>query len=83
MSVVTLRQRVEPVQAWQWTGQPQILWPAWVARCCVLVNGELWHDRQSGKQVVNRSEWLVQELDGAVIGYTDEEIQREFEPRDT
>ncbi len=81
MTIFTLRQRVEPVQAWQWTGQPRSLWPAWAARCCELRNGELCHMRQSGDQLVYRDEWLVHELDGSVICFTDEEIQREFEPR--
>lgn len=81
MGVITIRQRVEPMQAWQWTGQPRALWPAWVQRCCELRKGELCHMRQSGDQFVYRGEWLVKELDGDAVSYTDDEIQREFEPR--
>lgn len=81
MGVITIRQRVEPMQAWQWTGQPRGLWPEWVKRCCERRDGELFHIRQSGDQLVCQSEWLVRELDGGVVFYTDDEIQREFEPR--
>ena len=69
----------QPVQVWQWSGQPVRHWPAWVHRCCVwTLNGELIHDRQSGRQVVNQGEWLVRDLDGEVNFYTKSEFFRLF-----
>jgi hypothetical protein len=68
----------QPVQAWQYTDIVRERWPAWARRCCFTVNGELIHDRQSGRQVVNQGEWLVMDLDGGVNFYTTEEFERTF-----
>ena len=68
----------QPVQAWQWNGQHSAAWPFWVRTSCVLIEYELFHDRQSGRQVVNQGEWLVRDLDGEVNFYTPEEFGREF-----
>jgi hypothetical protein len=80
MRAVTLRRR-RAVCAFRWIREPAGRWPAWVARCSVLAGGELWHERRSGRQLVARGEWLVRELDGTVLFYTDDEIRRRFEPR--
>jgi hypothetical protein len=81
MPAVVLRRRREPVHALRWTGEAEALWPAWVGRCCVVADGELWHERRSGRQRVERGEWLVRDLDGSVLVYTDDEIRRGFEAR--
>lgn len=68
----------QPVQFWQFNGSDK---PAWVKRCTLTVNGELLHDRQSGRQVLNHGEYLVRDLDGEIVFYTPEEFERAFEVR--
>lgn len=82
MNCLTLRPRTEPVTAWQFTGQPETEWPAWVRRCCrpVAIDGAAAarHERQSGAQILYPGEWLVRDLDGAITFYTGREVEAHF-----
>jgi hypothetical protein len=67
-----------PSKAWQNTGGAI---PSWLAHCCFRRDGEMIHERRSGRQVVNLGETLVRDLDGEVIFYTPEEYKRAFVPQ--
>jgi hypothetical protein len=64
-----------PSKAWQNTGGAI---PSWLAHCCFRRDGELIHERRSGRQVVRDGEYLVRDLDGEVIFYTPAEFKRAF-----
>lgn len=68
----------QPLKAWQYIDEVSLSWPEWVRCCCIFINGELVHDRRSGRQVLNRGEWLVNDLDGDVTFYTDDEFRKAF-----
>lgn len=61
-------------KAWQ-RGTPM---PAWVRRITRRDGGELFHIRQSGDQLVNPGEYLVQDIDGVTVFYTEEEFRKTF-----
>ena len=76
--MTVLTPRTQSSIGWQYLGQPQSDWPIWVRRCCFTVCGDLIHERRSGRQVVYRGEWLVRDLDGGIVFYTDDEIAQRF-----
>jgi len=68
---------------WQFLGQLESEWPAWVRSCCTLQRDadgtfELRHARRSGAQIVYLREWLVRDLDGGVEYYTEREVVGRF-----
>lgn len=52
--------------------------PAWVRRITRRDGDGLFHIRQSGDQLVNPSEWLVQDIDGVTVFYTEVEMWKKF-----
>ncbi len=77
MSMI-VHQRSQPMYSWQWRGDNFATAPLWVRQTCWEYDGELVHERRSGRQVLVSGEWLVRDLDGAVTFRTPEEFAREF-----
>lgn len=62
-------------RAWQRGSGPC---PGWVYRCTEYRGSDLFHLRQSGDQLLNPGEYLVQDMDGITTFYTDEEFRAKF-----
>lgn len=79
----TLHPRTEPVEVWQFTGQPSFAWPDWVKACCTMTRDDdkpaLRHARWSGAQLVKQGEWLARDVAGEVDYYEPHELHREFD----
>jgi hypothetical protein len=74
-------------EAWQFrpsNGQPnppgQEL-PYWVVMCTIWDPNtkEMYLQRRSGKQRIEAGEWLLRDLDGEPIWFTDDEFRRHYE----
>lgn len=76
MIVKPITQSYKAWQFWKPTWDER---PSWVAKCTEWRNGDLFHIRQSGDQLVNLGEWLVQDHDGITVFYTNEEFRKKFE----
>jgi hypothetical protein len=64
-------------EAWQYQAGHKR--PPWVMRYTEFVDGEMILKRHSGKQRIEYSEWLVWNLDGDPIWFTNDEFQRMYE----
>ena len=73
-----VHKKAPPYRAWQYVpGGPR---PDWVDRITATDDyGELFHVRHSGRQAVYPGEWLVRDMDGAVVYYSDEEFNDLFD----
>lgn len=72
----------EPVMVWQYKGQLSSSWPSWVKKCCLIINDTFIHDKDTGRQALYENEWLVKNLDGEVIYYSDVKFRKEYEIND-
>ena len=73
-----VHKKAPPYRAWQY--QKEGPRPDWVARIVAHNDdGELFHVRPSGRQVLYPGEWLVRDMDGAVVYYSDEEFNELFD----
>jgi hypothetical protein len=52
--------------------------PAWVRQITRRDGGDLFHIRQSGDQLLNPGEYLVQDHEGITVFYTDLEFRARF-----
>ena len=78
-----VRKRTPVQDAWQHDGSPPHSWPAWVKACVIQRHvGEDTHlilHRRSGDQIVNRGDWLIQNLDGEPEWLTGAIMRAEYE----
>ena len=73
-----VHKKAPPYRAWQY--QLEGPRPEWVERITATNDdGELFHTRISGRQVLYPGEWLVRDMDGAVVYYSDEEFNDTFD----
>lgn len=76
MTEIIVEPATQPLKAWQYVDYATA--PAWVTKDCFFNGNGLVHDRQSGRQIVDRGDWLVRSLDGEVGFYTDVEFNKMF-----
>jgi len=53
--------------------------PKWVQRCTEMREDGLYLVRSSGKQLIERGDWLIRDLDGEPSWVTDDEFRMQYE----
>lgn len=74
--MILVRPKVETREAWQYTAG---IVPEWVSACVEWTNGDAYLVRRSGKQLLNRGEWIVQNLDGDPEWLTHDQMRKTFD----
>jgi hypothetical protein len=73
------RTRVRIVEAFRWTGQPRVEWPAWAALPLLSESGSaLYAYTHNGPVRVNRGDWCICG-EKEIYPCTDEEFHKRYE----
>ena len=74
------REKRPVLQVWQHTGMAVLRIPAWVSGCTEWHGDGLYLVRASGKQLIDSSDWLVEDSDGDILWLPNDRFQRQYEP---
>jgi len=53
--------------------------PPWVAACTLMRDGDLLLVRASGNQLIDKTDWLVEDIDGETLWLSHGDFNREYE----